>query len=281
MFIDTLQQTVEDIKRNQKEEEDKVNAFYSSYIQLLEDKKNDLLENIKKHYTNNKDKISKKLNFCTKKMEDTENVKSLLTDQPSDPNSMLNALKSYNDLYKRHFEQKTSFCELIHFRFVGEDESKVFRTVNNNADLYTKSKNINFLNPKSAKELFSSFEPSKKPYKSEFSPPRGDTQVGGGFNSSLLGNYGAGTGTGTGTGGGPVVFSENRNEAYPRKYNETFYSSDKFAEFDVNKLKMDLGTPYGKSSYSKINKLNIKESRNIDYGLTRSKDSYNVGSLGK
>ena len=156
-------------------------------------------------------------------MEDTENLKTNINEIPLDQDSKLvNTIKNFNELSKRHNEQKASNCELLEYQFNHEEPSIFQRYLTSVTDLKTKLKIINLSSPKTNNLQRSTFDRdrSNRPNSNlvnsyDFSPNRlrdNDRQH-------------------------DFAFTENRYDNFDKKYqNDPLNDRDN----DANLLKMEL-----------------------------------------
>jgi len=143
VFVETLQENVVEIKKNQKNEENKINYIFNHYFSILQQRKEEILENLHEHFNKNKEQVSSKLNFLTRKMEDTVSLKDMLSDQSDIETNLPTINNKYNDIYKRHIEQKASNCELTECKFISEDPYEFKQLLHSNTKLVNKKKKIN------------------------------------------------------------------------------------------------------------------------------------------
>ncbi len=132
---------------------------------------------------------------------------------------------------------------------INEEPNKFFRYINNCVELLTKTKQINFSNPKgSTRDMFISFEPNRRLVPTnEFSPRDAEHT-----------NIGVG------------AYTENRSDQ-PRKYENLLQTaSDRFADFDANRLKADFGRP-SHGSHTNISSFDKNSYKNANVNVNTSK----------
>lgn len=135
------------MKNNLKAEEEKINNFFSSLAKILEDKKQELIENIRNQYKSNKDKIGSKLNFFGNKMESTDLLKDFFNDIVNSKNiEIFDGIDNFNKLLKVHSDQKNSFCKLVEFKFLHDDINNLNLFVGNFSEIKIRNKIVNFGN---------------------------------------------------------------------------------------------------------------------------------------
>jgi len=207
IFIDTVQKAENEMKKTQKDEEEIVHKQFSYYMQILEEKKNDILENIRKNNQNNNDKLSSKLGLLSKKTEETENFKKVVKDLTQERYLEISSiLNNFNEISKRHADQRGSYFEYIDYKFMFEESNKFFRYVSTSAELNNKVRQVNFFNgPKnSGRDMFTTFEPNRKlnqmsQASQHISNKPSEISKSGGYHDFAL--------------------TDNRSEAFIRKYN--------------------------------------------------------------
>jgi len=145
MSVDIIQQSVNDMKNNLKVEEEKVNNFFSNFAKIIEEKRQEHIENIRKYYISNKEKIGLKLNFFGNKMESTDNLKNYLTEIVNSKNIEIFAgIENFSELVRVHSDQKNSFCELAEYKFLHDDINNLNNFVGNFSEIKSKNKIVNF-----------------------------------------------------------------------------------------------------------------------------------------
>jgi len=142
---DILHNTLNDIKKNKQNEEQRVLQFYDKIIKFLEEKKLENIENIGMIFSQNAEKLSEKLDYFSTKMQDAEDLKANIIGVSNGDSSRINEImNSYNQFIKENCDSSKLNLELIEYKYVHEDENKIFKNLNNSSDLKSKQKLIKF-----------------------------------------------------------------------------------------------------------------------------------------
>lgn len=142
---DILHNTLNDIKKNKQVEEQRVIEFYDKMIKFLEEKKLENIENIGMIFSQNAEKLSDKLDYFSTKMQDAEDLKANIIGVSNGDSLRINeVMNSYNQFIKENSDSSKLNLELIEYKYVHEDEIKIFKYLNNSSDLKSKQKLIKF-----------------------------------------------------------------------------------------------------------------------------------------
>ena len=147
--VEMIQSALKDIKKNKETEEKRVNMFFEQIMAFYKNKKNEILNQIDSLFTENAKKLSKKLELFSSKIEQSENLKKLISiDESLTSNtnsfSFLEMLERFNKLTKNNVDKMKLNVQLSEYRFIHEEESKIFKLVGNIGDLQIGSKNFVF-----------------------------------------------------------------------------------------------------------------------------------------
>ena len=147
--VEMIQSALKDIKKNKETEEKRVNMFFEQIMAFYKNKKNEILNQIDSLFTENAKKLSKKLELFSSKIEQSENLKKLIgVDESLASNinsfSFLEMLERFNKLTKSSIDKMKLNVQLSEYRFIHEEESKIFKLVGNVGDLQIGSKNFVF-----------------------------------------------------------------------------------------------------------------------------------------
>ena len=147
--VEMIQSALKDIKKNKETEEKRVNMFFDQIMAFYKNKKNEILNQIDSLFTENAKKLSKKLELFSSKIEQSENLKKLIgIDESLTSNvnsfSFLEMLERFNKLTKSNVDKMKLNVQLSEYRFIHEEESKIFKLVGNIGDLQIGSKNFVF-----------------------------------------------------------------------------------------------------------------------------------------
>lgn len=114
-------------------------------IKYLEEKKLENVENIGMIFSQNAEKLSDKLDYFSTKMQDAEDLKASIIGVSNGDSSRINEImNSYNQFVKENSDSSKLNLELIEYKYVHEDENKLFKYLNNSSDLKSKQKLIKF-----------------------------------------------------------------------------------------------------------------------------------------
>lgn len=142
---DILHNTLNDIKKNKQTEEQRVLQFYDKLIKFLEEKKVENIENIGMIFSQNAEKLSEKLDYFSTKMQDAEDLKANIIRVSNGDSTRINEIMmSYNQFIKENSDGSKLNLELIEYKYMHEDENKIFKYLNNSSDLKSKQKMIKF-----------------------------------------------------------------------------------------------------------------------------------------
>ena len=133
------------IKENFSHEEENINKLYDSFIQVLEEKKKENINNITNLYELNLKKIQEKIHEITEKSEICEGIKDTLADYISGNNKKIDLSKIfsyYSTLVKESQLSHTNFIELKEFKYYFEDPSKILKLLSSLGDLRTKNSQL-------------------------------------------------------------------------------------------------------------------------------------------
>jgi len=144
-YVETLQQALKDIKDNKSAEEEKISNIYDEAIKFLDEKKNEMFENINTIFANNADKLSEKLDYFSTKMEDAEELKLSVVNIMENNNYQINdLLERYSQFTRENLDSTKLNLELTEYKFSHEDQNKLIKYLNNFGDLKSKLKIIRF-----------------------------------------------------------------------------------------------------------------------------------------
>jgi hypothetical protein len=174
-YVETLQTTLKEIKENKVTEEERVSNLYDEIIKYLEEKKNEMFENISNMFATNADKLSEKLDYFSNKMEDAEELKANIVavmNINSSSNSVNEVLQRYSQFMREANDSSKLNLELIEYKFSHDDENKMYKYLNNFGDLKSKTKHIRFM-PKGSDNYSVAYNPQEK---EEFKVKNQDTK---------------------------------------------------------------------------------------------------------
>lgn len=145
LHADILHDSLNDIKQNKINEEQKTVEFYDNIIKYLEEKKSEILENINIIFSQNAEKLSEKLDYFSLKMQDAEDLKSnVVSVMNGDSNKINEIINSFNQYLRETGDISKLNLDLIEYKFSHDDEDKLNKYLNNFGDLKTKQKLIRF-----------------------------------------------------------------------------------------------------------------------------------------
>jgi len=149
--VDILNDSLNDIKKNKFNEEQRVIQFYDKLIKFMEERKVELLENINIIFSQNADKLSEKLDFFSTKMEDAEDLKRNIVAVSNGETSRINdVINSYMQYLREANDSSRLNLELTEYKYVSDDENKLLKYLNSFGDLKSKEKLIRFTNVQSS-----------------------------------------------------------------------------------------------------------------------------------
>ena len=118
-------------------------------LKFLEEKKLDILDNIKNIFAGNAEKLSDKLDYFSNKMGDAEELKAHIVAVMNSQSFLINeVMESYTAFIRDANDPNKLNLELTEYKFSHDDESKLTKYLNNFGDLKSKTKFIRF-KPKS------------------------------------------------------------------------------------------------------------------------------------
>jgi hypothetical protein len=145
--VDILNDSLNDIKKNKFNEEQRVIQFYDKIIKFLEERKGEILENVNIIFSQNADKLSEKLDYFSTKMEDAEDLKrNIISVSNGETNRINEVMSSYMQYLREANDSSKLNLELTEYKYVNDDENKLLKYLNNFGDLKSKHKLIKFLN---------------------------------------------------------------------------------------------------------------------------------------
>lgn len=158
-YVETLQDTLKEIKENKSTEEERVANLYDEVIKYLEEKKNEMFDSINSIFANNADKLSEKLDFFSSKMEDAEELKAhIVAVMNSSSNQINEVMQRYTQFMRETNDSNKLNLELVEFKFSHDDENKMIKYLNNFGDLKSKTKHIRFM-PKGNENFSVAYSP--------------------------------------------------------------------------------------------------------------------------
>lgn len=103
------------------------------------------IENIGMIFSQNAEKLSDKLDYFSTKMQDAEDLKANIIGISNGETTRMNEiLNTYGQFLKENSDSSKLNLELIEYKYVHEDENKLFKNLNNSSDLKSKQKLIKF-----------------------------------------------------------------------------------------------------------------------------------------
>jgi len=145
--VDILNDSLNDIKKNKFNEEQRVVQFYDKIIKFLEEKKTEVVENINILFSQNADKLSEKLDYFSSKMEDADDLKrNIISVSNGETNKVNDIINAYTQFLKEANDGTKLNLELTEYKYVHDDENKLLKYLNNFGDLKSKQKLIRFSN---------------------------------------------------------------------------------------------------------------------------------------
>lgn len=145
--VDILNDSLNDIKKNKFNEEQRVIQFYDKIIKYLEERKGEILENINIIFSQNADKLSEKLDYFSVKMEDAEDLKrNIISVYNSETSRINDIMTSYSQYLKEANDSSKLNLELTEYKYVNDDENKLLKYLHNFGELKSKQKLIRFTN---------------------------------------------------------------------------------------------------------------------------------------
>jgi hypothetical protein len=149
--IKIIQNTLKDIKKNKENEEKSINMYFDNISKYLNNKKNEYLSQIDSIFTDNAQKLSKKLDIFSQQIEQGESLKGLI-DNYEQNNNFDEILETYIKLQSIKSLDSENAINLQEYKFSHDDETKIMKYINNFGDIKTVSKYIPFQNGK--KDVF-------------------------------------------------------------------------------------------------------------------------------
>lgn len=148
--VDILNDSLNDIKKNKFNEEQRVIQFYDKIIKYLEERKSEILENINIIFSQNADKLSEKLDYFSNKMEDAEDLKkNIIAVSNGETNRINEVMNDYMQYLREANDSSKLNLELTEYKYVNDDENKLLKYLHNFGDLKSKQKLIRFMNVQS------------------------------------------------------------------------------------------------------------------------------------
>lgn len=145
--VETLRNTLESIKENKTSEENKVNSFYDGLIKLLDQKREDHIDQISNIFNSNADKLSERLDVFSQKMEESEEFKQIINQIAVSPDSgvqIADVINHFNQFIKENDGSNSTDLALTEFKFANENEGKVTKYLSSLGELKQKSKLVKF-----------------------------------------------------------------------------------------------------------------------------------------
>jgi hypothetical protein len=96
-------------------------------------------------FSQNAEKLSDKLDYFSTKMQDAEDLKANIIGVSNGDSLRINEImNSYNQFIKENSDGSKLNLELIEYKYIHEDENKIFKNLDNSSDLKSKQKLIKF-----------------------------------------------------------------------------------------------------------------------------------------
>ena len=149
--IKIIQNSLKDIKKNKENEEKNINMYFDNISKYLNNKKNEYLSQIDSIFTDNAQKLSKKLDIFSQQIEQGESLKGLI-DNYEQNNNFDEILETYIKLQSIKSIDTDNEINLQEYKFSHDDETKIMKYINNFGDIKTINKYIPFQNGK--KDVF-------------------------------------------------------------------------------------------------------------------------------
>lgn len=145
-YVEVLQHTLQEIKDNKNTEEERVSNLYDNVIKFLDERRNEIIENINDLFAGNADKLSEKLDYFSSKMEDAEELKGHILSVMNNETQEINEVMSrYSQFVQETTDSNKLNLELAEYKFSHDDENKLFKYLSNFGDLKSKAKYIRFI----------------------------------------------------------------------------------------------------------------------------------------
>jgi hypothetical protein len=144
-YIDTLQDTIKEVNENKAREEQRIYDFFEDILKFVQEKREEMIEGLSTMYATNAEKLSEKLDHFSSKMEEGEVLKSnIVAVAESSSYKLPEVLHSFNQYMRDVSDPIKLNLDILSYKFVHEDQSKVFGFLAKFADLKTSSKNVKF-----------------------------------------------------------------------------------------------------------------------------------------
>ena len=143
--VEIIQNSLLDIKKNKENEEKKINEIFNGLFEILKIKRDELLTQIEKIFTDNAKKLSEKLEIFSNKLEKGEKIKSqiLLFENNQEEINFSQIMGIYDTFIKEIND--INKITLRKYKFIYNDEIALRGILNNFGSLELKEKNCNFL----------------------------------------------------------------------------------------------------------------------------------------
>ena len=133
-------------QNNKTNEDQKINSFFEEILKFIEEKKNEIIQSLNLLNSHNTEKISEKLDFFSSKIQEAEELKSkfisLINGEDLDKiNEMLDLFNKYN---KDICDIQKFSMNLTEYKFLHDDENKLFKYFNNFSEIKTKQNHVKF-----------------------------------------------------------------------------------------------------------------------------------------
>lgn len=152
--VEVLQGVLESIKENKSKEELIVVKAFDDVIKKLESKKEEYIDMVNSIFNQNADRLSEKLDIFSKRIEEMEEFKGIISQIESEENMNQvgdviehydNFIKNESDKEKKEKREKDSL-EIVEYHFKSDGLSKTFTTLVNCFEVKQKKKVFNFSN---------------------------------------------------------------------------------------------------------------------------------------
>lgn len=144
-YVETLRRSLDDVKTNKQDEEEKINNLFDQISAFLINKKAEALENIDLIFSNNTKMISDKLEYFCTKIENAEEMKGHIQKVMNNQSYRINDLLANYSQYLRDASDPSKLnLELQDYKYSHDEENKLFKYLNNFGDLKTKTKFVKF-----------------------------------------------------------------------------------------------------------------------------------------
>ncbi len=143
--VEIIQNSLLDIKKNKENEEKKIDEVFNGLFEILKIKRDELLTQIEKIFTDNAKKLSEKLEIFSNKLERGEKIKSqiLLFENNQEEINFSQIMGIYDTFIKEIND--INKITLQKYKFIYNDEIALRGILNNFCSLELKEKNCNFL----------------------------------------------------------------------------------------------------------------------------------------